>query len=98
MNTRTYIIRKLEGDGRINLINVLDARRDDEIEEVNAWDPGQAACVAPLQRAWDERTGGRLRSTAGSRNRRAVNTRIANTLLPAEGTTPMMRMSMAIGT
>lgn len=41
MNTRTYIIRKLEGDGRINLVNALDARKDEELEELSAWDPSK---------------------------------------------------------
>lgn len=39
MNSRTYVIRKLEGDGRVNLVNVLDARKDDELEKVSTWNP-----------------------------------------------------------
>lgn len=42
MNSRTYVIRKLEGDGRINLVNVLDARKDDELDEVSTWDPANS--------------------------------------------------------
>jgi CRISPR-associated endonuclease Csn1 len=41
MNSRTYIIRKLEGDGRINLVNALDARGDDQLEKVTSWDPAK---------------------------------------------------------
>ncbi len=40
MNIRTYVIRKLESDGgRINMVNTLDARRDDELDEMSSWDP-----------------------------------------------------------
>lgn len=38
LNNRTYVLRKVEVDGRVNLINVLDARPDDQIEETNKWD------------------------------------------------------------
>lgn len=38
MNRRTYVLRKVEDDPRVNLVNVLDARPDKEIEEASQWD------------------------------------------------------------
>lgn len=69
MNSRTYVIRKLEGDGRINLVNVLDARKDDQLDEVSTWDPanprvwlrmsvhGMKALVVGLDRSVNQATG-----------------------------------------
>ncbi len=37
MNKRTFVIRYFEGDGRINLLNVLDSRSDTEIEFIEVW-------------------------------------------------------------
>lgn len=37
MNKRTFVIRYFEGDGRINLLNVLDSRSDTEIEFMEGW-------------------------------------------------------------
>lgn len=39
LNRRTYVIRNAEGDGRINLVNVLEARPDDQLTKVSTWDP-----------------------------------------------------------
>lgn len=39
VNRRTYVVRYAEGDGRINLVNVLEARTDDQLTKVSAWDP-----------------------------------------------------------
>jgi hypothetical protein len=44
LNRRTYVLRKVEADGRVNLLNVLEARPDDQIDETNQWKPEQ-----PLQ-------------------------------------------------
>lgn len=39
MNKRTYVLRKVEpADGRVNLMNVMDARKDIK-PEVSVWDP-----------------------------------------------------------
>ena len=37
MNKRTFVIRYFEGDGRINLLNVLDSRSDTQIEFMEGW-------------------------------------------------------------
>ena len=37
MNRRTFTIRYFEGDGRINLLNVLDSRGDEEIPFLDKW-------------------------------------------------------------
>jgi len=38
LNRRTYVLRKVEDDPRVNLVNVLDSRPDKEIEESSEWD------------------------------------------------------------
>lgn len=38
MNRRTYVLRKVEPDARVNLANVMDARKDIE-PEVSTWEP-----------------------------------------------------------
>lgn len=72
LNRRTYVVRYAEGDGRVNLVNVLEARRDDQLTKVSAWDPnnpmtwlrmsvhGMKGLVVGLDKVLDSATGIRM--------------------------------------